>query len=64
MSLQSDLITDLEEKLSKTSLPFTPISADEDQIHSKEIQNGNLYFATDSGRIYLDMMNERKSFGG
>lgn len=47
-----------------TALSFTPVAAEEKKIHDKEIQNGNLYFATDSGRIYLDMMNERKSFGG
>lgn len=56
--------TNFDEGKINLGLPFAPVTAIEEKIQAKEIQNGNLYFATDSGRIYLDMSNERISFGG
>ena len=43
---------------------FTPVQASEAQIKDLELQNGWLYFATDSGRMYLDTDTKRISVGG
>jgi hypothetical protein len=33
---------------------FTPVQSTEATIKSLDVQNGHLYFATDTGRMYLD----------
>ena len=43
---------------------FTPVQSTEAKIKKQELQNGWLYFATDSGRMYLDTATERISVGG
>ena len=48
----------------KTTLPFTPITATDKRIKDEEIHNGCLYFATDTGKMYLDTENQRISVGG
>jgi hypothetical protein len=48
----------------KSTLPFIPIVAPESKISNKDIQNGCLYFATDTGKMYLDTSNQRISVGG
>lgn len=43
---------------------FTPVQTTESVIKNLDIQNGWLYFATDSGRMYLDTIDDRISVGG
>jgi hypothetical protein len=43
---------------------FTPVQGSEAQIRNAVVQNGSLYFATDSGKMYLDTPNGRISVGG
>jgi hypothetical protein len=43
---------------------FTPVETSEAKIQDLELQHGCLYFATDSGRMYLDTANDRISVGG
>ena len=46
------------------SYSFTPIYGKENEINLLNINNGYIYFSTDTGRIYMDMNNERVSMGG
>ena len=43
---------------------FTPVQTTESVIKNLERQNGWLYFATDTGRMYLDTATDRISVGG
>ena len=43
---------------------FTPVQADEAKIRATDKQPGWLYFATDTGRMYLDTSTERITVGG
>ena len=43
---------------------FTPVQASESTILNSELQNGYLYFATDTGKMYLDTPTQRISVGG
>lgn len=43
---------------------FTPIRASEEYINSQAVTNGNLWFATDTGHIYLDTAAGRTTMGG
>ena len=43
---------------------FTPFRGTEEKIKQCNKIDGRLYFATDSGKIYLDIVNERKLMGG
>ena len=43
---------------------FTPVQTTEATIKGQDIQHGYLYFATDTGRMYLDTATERISVGG
>ena len=52
------------ESMYKSTLPFTPVTTTDARVHQTDIVNGCVYFATDSGKIYLDMNNERTSLGG
>ena len=45
-------------------VPFYPIQGPESVIAKTDIRNGFLYFATDSGKMYLDTETERISVGG
>ena len=49
-----------------SNLIFTPVQANEEKIKATEHQAGWLYFATDTGRIYLDTTKdgERINVGG
>ena len=49
-----------------SNLIFTPVQASEEKIQATEHQAGWLYFATDTGRIYLDTTRdgERINMGG
>lgn len=49
-----------------SNLIFTPVQASEEKIQATEHQAGWLYFATDTGRIYLDTTKsgERINVGG
>jgi hypothetical protein len=43
---------------------FTPVQTTEANMKNQDLQNGWLYFATDSGRMYLDTESKRISVGG
>ena len=43
---------------------FRPVRGSQEKIDKFPITNGYVYFATDSGRIYLDKDDERVSVGG
>ena len=43
---------------------FTPVQSTEDVIKNLSVQNGWLYFATDTGKMYLDTASGRISVGG
>ena len=43
---------------------FTPVQTTEATIKEQDIQHGYLYFATDTGRMYLDTATERIPVGG
>ena len=43
---------------------FTPYLGTEAHIHDLEQQKGNLYFASDTGKMYLDTGNSRIAVGG
>lgn len=44
--------------------PFIPIQGKRDTIQAQAIIEGNLYFATDTGEMFLDTANERIPVGG
>lgn len=43
---------------------FRPVRGLENKILANPIEDGNLYFATDTGKIYLDRDTERVALGG
>lgn len=43
---------------------FRPVRASEDTINGMGYNEGYVYFAKDSGKIFLDVDNERKTMGG
>ena len=43
---------------------FRPVRGYEEIIQNQAIVDGNIYFATDSGKIYLDAQGERITMGG
>ena len=43
---------------------FTPVQSTEDVIKNLSVQNGWLYFATDTGKMYLDTASGRIGVGG
>ena len=43
---------------------FCPVKGLESNIQSKPVKNGHIYFATDSGHIYMDDNNKRILVGG
>lgn len=43
---------------------FRPVRASEDTINGMGYNEGYVYFAKDSGKIFLDVDNERKAMGG
>lgn len=45
-------------------IPFIPNRGKEDTIQAQAIREGNIYFATDSGKIFLDTATERLTIGG
>lgn len=46
------------------AVKFVPVRSTEEKIKDMPRQNGNLYFATDSGKIYLDTSDRRIMVGG
>ena len=46
------------------NIPFRPIQGSEDIILKQDIYPGHVYFATDSGKIFLDTETERIAVGG
>lgn len=46
------------------SIPFRPIQGTERTIQQQSIEDGHIYFATDSGKIFLDKNGTRISMGG
>ena len=52
------------ESIYKSTLPFTPVKTTDERVHQSDILNGCVYFATDTGKIYMDMDNERTTLGG
>ena len=46
------------------SISFRPIQGSEELISKQTISAGSLYFATDTGKMYLDTATERISVGG
>lgn len=49
--------------MTNNKVPFLPIQGLESVIQKQSIQPGNLYFATDSGKILLDTEDERITLG-
>ena len=43
---------------------FRPVRGTEEKINEFPITNGYIYFATDTGRIYMDKNGERIAVGG
>lgn len=43
---------------------FMPVRGPEDKILGRSLQNGYIYFTTDTGKVYLDTATERISIGG
>ena len=46
------------------SIPFRPFQGTEDLINKQDVYPGHVYFATDSGKIFLDADNGRITVGG
>ena len=46
------------------AIKFRPVRGTESQIEMQAVEDGYIYFATDSGHIYIDKDGERKSMGG
>ena len=46
------------------SIPFRPFQGTEELISKQDIYPGHVYFATDSGKIFLDADGERIAVGG
>ena len=47
-----------------SSLSFYPVQGSESKIKAQTTQDGHIYFATDTGKIYLDTNGKRISVGG
>ena len=47
-----------------SSLSFNPVQGAESKIKAYSITDGNVYFATDTGKIFLDTNGKRVSVGG
>ena len=45
-------------------MPFIPNQGKDEIIQKQTVREGNIYFATDSGKIYLDTATERVTIGG
>ena len=45
-------------------IPFIPSQGKEEIIQKQSLHEGNIYFATDSGKIFLDTATERITIGG
>lgn len=45
-------------------IPFSPVRGHEDKIRRTDVVDGYIYFATDSGNIYVDAEGERHTMGG
>lgn len=45
-------------------IPFIPNQGKEEIIQKQSLHEGNIYFATDSGKIFLDTATERVTIGG
>lgn len=45
-------------------IPFIPIQGKDEVIKKQAVRQGNIYFATDSGKIYLDTATEHMPIGG
>jgi hypothetical protein len=43
---------------------FTPVQSTEERIKELDRQHGRLYFATDTGRMFLDTESDRINVGG
>ena len=46
------------------SLPFHPVQGTEQRIKAQKTEDGRIYFATDTGKIFLDTNGKRISVGG
>ncbi len=47
-----------------SSLSFQPVQGSEAKIKKHSVTDGNIYFATDTGKMYLDANSKRISVGG
>lgn len=47
-----------------SKLPFRPIQGSEAKINAHSIEDGYIYYATDSGKIFLDSNGKRITMGG
>ena len=47
-----------------SSLSFQPVQGSESKIKSYDVKDGNVYFATDTGKMFLDTNGKRISVGG
>jgi hypothetical protein len=45
-------------------IPFIPIQGKDEVIKKQTVREGNIYFATDSGKIYLDTATDHMPIGG
>lgn len=45
------------------AVKFIPVRGTEEKIQASEYQDGYIYFATDSGKIYVDSQGERTTMG-
>ena len=45
-------------------IPFSPVRGYEDNIRRQAVADGYVYFATDTGNIYVDAEGERHTMGG
>ena len=50
--------------MNKQNIPFNPIQGLEEIIKTQSLSPGCLYFAIDSGKIFLDTLEQRVSIGG
>ena len=50
--------------ISNDQVPFRPVRGTEEKIKRYDITDGNVYFAYDTGKIFMDKDGTRISFGG
>ena len=50
--------------MSKSEIKFNPIRGKESIIAKQSVIDGNVYFATDTGKIFVDVQNQRNLMGG